>query len=272
MRTLSLSLLAASIAIIPSAAFAQPGPPPGHNWQSGNSNMVVRHGGPRAGHPGRDFRHRRLQRGFVINPFWFGPQFHVNNWQMYGFADPGSDRRWVRYYDDAYMIDRGGRVLDTRYGMDWDQYGEEWDVDDGIPAYRGSRDWRPGDEDYAWVEGQSGPDAQGYAGGRGHGGYAHGGGHPGGPMPGPGHGYGGTYGGSGYGAGHGYGAGYGYGFYSPGMVIIETTTTEAASYEEVIEEVVEVRQRARRAHRPRRARPSCACPAPVRRPPPGERG
>ena len=94
-------------------------------------------------HPGRNFRGHRLQRGFVIPPFWFGPQFHINNWQVYGFADPGADGRWVRYYDDAYLIDRDGRVRDNRYGMDWDRYGEEWEVEDGIPAYRGRRDYRP---------------------------------------------------------------------------------------------------------------------------------
>ncbi len=292
MRKLSLPILAASIAFTPSGAFAQvhhPGPPPaGHSWRGGvtgmpargpnvrhhggvtgmrghRPNVVVRHGGGRFGHPGPNFRHRRLQRGFVIHPFWFGPQFHVNNWQMYGFADPGGDSRWVRYYDDAYLIDRDGRVRDTRYGMDWDQYGEEWDLEDGIPAYRGSRDWRPDDDDYAWAErhGETGPGNN--MGGWDYSQYGHGGGYAHTQV------YGGAYG--------GYGYGYGYAY----PIIIETTVTTAAAAtytEEVVEEYVQVR-RPRRAHR--RARCVCAPPrpavrpaprpAPVRRPPPaGERG
>jgi hypothetical protein len=202
-------------------------------------------------HGGGNFS-RRIHRGFFIPPMWFGPQFHVNNWQTYGFYEPGADQRWVRYYDDAYLIDRGGRVVDSREDMDWDRYGEEWDMDDGIPAYRG-RGHHGDDEDYSWSEERSG----------------HGGGY-GPPMPGPGYGYGGGY-------GYSHGGGYGYGAYAY-PIVIETVTTSGGTtvYEEVTEEVVEVRHRAR-PHR--RARCVCAAPrpapvrrAPVRRPPPGERG
>lgn len=279
MRMLSLTLLAASAAILPSAVSAQPGPhpgpPAGHGWRGGVTGPAV-HGPrvmvPQMGrghmgqmgrgmHPGRNFRHGRLRRGFTINPFWFGPQFQIQNWQMYGFSDPGADGRWVRYYDDAYLIDHGGRVLDTRYGMDWDEYGEEWGDDDGIPAYRGRREWRgddDGDDDYAREEHRGGD--------RQHGGRHH----RGGPMPGPGYGYG--YGG-GYGSTQVYGGGYGYGFYAYPIVIETITTTGGGYSEEVTEEYVEVRQR----HRAHRARPRCRCappprPAPRPRPPAGERG
>jgi Ni/Co efflux regulator RcnB len=274
MRKFGLSLLAASIALIPTSVLAQGqrgGPPAGHTWRGGMPGPGFQGGGQFRGggrfvHPGRNFQHRRLQRGFAINPFWFGSQFHINNWQAYGFANPGVDQRWVRYYDDAYLIDRGGRVVDTRYGLDWDQYGEEWGDDDGIPAYRGSRDYRPDADDYAWAEQQEGRgegwDYSGYGHERGHRGppvVMHGPPVMHGPMP------GGAY-------TQVYGGGYGYGAYAYPIIIETTVTTAAQSYsEEVIEEYVEVRQRARR---PRRAR--CACtpvrPAPRRRPPAGERG
>src|SRR5687768_18603626 len=126
MRKLFLLTLAAGAAL-PTAALAQghhPGMPPGH-MVHGGSGMTMQHGGGfmhPGMHPGPNFPHRRLHRGFVIHPFWFGPQFHIQNWQMYGFADPGRDRRWVRYYDDAYLIDGDGRVVDERYGLDWDEY------------------------------------------------------------------------------------------------------------------------------------------------------
>jgi Ni/Co efflux regulator RcnB len=274
MRKLSLSILAASVALLPSGAIAQggpPAPPAGHVWHGGggmrggamrDGGMMMHRMGPMQGH---HFQ-RRLQRGFIVPQFWWGPQFQINNWQMYGFADPGRDGRWIRYYDDAYLIDHDGRIRDAREGLDWDQYGEEWDMADGIPAYRGSRDYRPGDEDYAWAEDHE--DHEGHGDREGH--MRHGERHMrhGGPV-GPGYGYGEG------GSTQVYGGGYGYGAYAY-PIVIETVTTSGAAQaysEEVIEEYVQVR----RAHH--RARPRCLCRAPVRRPPPprprppaGERG
>ncbi|HVQ08952.1 MAG TPA: RcnB family protein [Allosphingosinicella sp.] len=320
MRMLSLTLLAASIAVLPAAASAQPGPRggprAGATWRGGGMtgpavrgpNIQMRgpgmqgrtvrmhggqmhggqmhggqmhggqmhggqmHGGQMHGrgnfsfhrwgpHPGRNFRHSRLRRGFVINPFWFAPQFYIGNWQTYGFAAPGEDQRWVRYYDDAYLIDGGGRVLDERYGVDWDNYGEEWGDQDGIPAYRG--EWREGGEDGDYAEEEYREEHHGRGG---HGGPGYG------PPP-PG------YGGPGYGHGATYGGYYGYGAYAYPIVIETVTTTGGGYSEEITEEYVEVRQR----HRARRPRPRCQCappprpaprrPAPRRpRPPAGERG
>ncbi len=244
-------------------------------------------GGVRMPHfrPGRGFPHR-LRRGGFIHPFWFGPQFYIQNWQGYGFADPGEDQRWVRYYDDAYLVDRGGRVVDSREGLDWDQYGERWETADGIPSYYGRNEYQPGAEDYAYVEEQGGErhadvrdenedgerghhdrDSHRHGGGERvvHGG-ANGGGYAyGGPMPmgpgGPGMAYGG-----GHTSTQVYGGGYGYGLYAYPIVIETTTTTGggAVTYsEEVIEEVIQTRQRARR-----RARCNCT----RQRPPAGERG
>jgi Ni/Co efflux regulator RcnB len=273
MRKLSLSILAASIALSPSGAFAQAGPPapgprgPMHGPNMGmhgpnmgmhgpnmqmQGNMRMRHMGPMGG---QHFQ-RRLQRGFVVPPFWFGPQFQIGNWQMYGFSDPGADGRWIRYYDDAYLIDRGGRVLDTREGLDWDRYGEEWDMADGIPAYRGGRDDGPDDEDDDRGDGRGDREDHGRH-------FMH----PGGPMPGPGYGYGG-----GYGHSQVYGGGYGYGMYAY-PIVIETVTTSGGGYsEEVVEEYVQVR----RAHHRPRARCVCRAPRPAPpprpRPPAGERG
>src|SRR5436305_4815112 len=194
MRNLSLSILAAGAAMLSSGALAQPGPhgpPPGHGMPGG---MIMHQMGPM---PGQNFQ-RRLQRGFIVPRFFWGPQFQISNWQMYGFADPGPDGRWIRYYDDAYLIDHDGRIRDSREGLDWDRYGEQWDMADGIPAYRGSRAYRPGREDEEWAEEHEGRD--------GHMGYGemremhmrHGG-----PPIGPG--YGGAYT-QAYGGGGGYGA------------------------------------------------------------------
>jgi hypothetical protein len=242
MRNLSLSILAAGAAMLSSGALAQAGPPAGHAMPGG---MMMRQMGPMAG---QHFQ-RRLQRGFIVPRFFWGPQFQINNWQMYGFADPGPDGRWIRYYDDAYLIDHDGRIRDSREGLDWDRYGEQWEMADGIPAYRGSRAYRPGREDEEWAEAHEGHMRHGEMGEmremhmR----------REGPPMMGPpmGAGYGGSY-------TQVYGGGGGYGAYAYPIVIETTTTTGGGeSYrEEVIEEY-------RTVHRARHhVRPRCLCQAP----------
>ena len=312
MRKLSLTLLAASTMLIAGVAAAQPAPGarPGATWrgnmprpnvQMRGPNMQVRgnvrtgggfqaqggnvrfRGGGNFGfhrwgpHPGRNFRHQRLRRGGNIHFFWFAPQFHVGNWQAYGFHAPGENQRWVRYYDDAYLIDGYGRVIDERNGVDWSRHGEDWADYDGIPGYRG--EWSEHSEHYA----EGGHDE--HSGYREHHAEMRGGHHGGhGPMMPPPPGYGPPP--PGHGATtHVYGGGYGYGMYAYPIVIETITTTGSSGYtEEIVEEYVEVRQR-RRA-RARRPRPRCACapaprpavrrPAPRRpappRPRPGERG
>ena len=255
----------------------------GGGFRSHGGNFQVRGGGHVRGgnnfrfhrwgsHPGRDFRHHRLRRGGSIHTFWFAPQFHIGNWQAYGFYAPAEDQRWVRYYDDAYLIDGGGRVVDERYGVNWDRHGEEWEEYDGIPGYRG-RASEGGDEDYAEEEYSESESGEHHAGMDGR----HGGGR--GPMM-PPPGYGPPPPGS-----HVYGGGYGYGMYAYPIVIETVTTTGSSGYtEEIVEEYVETTRHRRRAHRPRRARCACAPaprpavrrpaprPAPRRRPPAGERG
>jgi Ni/Co efflux regulator RcnB len=240
---------------------------PNHNQHNnyvhrGDNRPVGR--GP---HHGPRFPHiKPIKHGHVVPRFWFGPRFHIVNWGMYGFSQPFGDQRWIRYYDDAYLIDRGGRVHDSRYGMEWDRYGDAWAYDqNGIPMRGDDGGYGHGyqaEEDYSYGGGYQQQHhapppvaAPGCAGP----GYPQ----PGGYMPAP----------CGYGAAPAY---YGYG-YAP-MVITETTTvtttaptvTEHIYYEE---SAPPVRRRAAR-HRP--VAPDCNCgPAPAPTPPPipyGEKG
>lgn len=288
MRTLALLALTAAAIAVPTAAWAQPAPRAGHSWGEPGQRVVVRQG-PAAR---RDYReYRRFGRGQVLPPQWAGPQYHVQQWQSYGFPQPMPGTRWVRYYDDAVLVDRRGRVHDSRESFDWDRYGDRWSRDErGVPVYVGDGDYHPDERDYAWAEEADDGgwdyseygDVEEHRGGcgdrGGHGGHGGGRGSCGPRGPSRGHGGGGYgYGAeSGYGyssgfSGNGYGGGYGYGYgYGGATMTITETTVESGgggSYvvEEVIEEeIVETRARVRRAA-PRRA-------APVRRPFRGERG
>jgi Ni/Co efflux regulator RcnB len=276
MKTLALLTLTAAAIAVPTAADAQPRA--GHSWgEAGQQRVAVRRGpGAVPAQARREFREiRRIGRGEVIPSYWAAPQFRVRHWQSYGFPQPMPGFTWIRYYDDALLVDRTGRVHDGRYAFDWDRYPHPWNRDDrGIPVYVGDGDYHPDERDHEWAEEaeERGWDYSEY--GRGEGAECGGRGHgPCGPRhPGPGYGrsqgaYG--YGQSGYGYGGSYGGGYGYG--GATMTITETIVESSGSaevYEEVIEEeIVETRARSQVRRAPRRA-----APPPPRRPIRGERG
>jgi hypothetical protein len=157
---------------------------------------------------------KHFGRGHILPPHFRNRQFFVHNWQSFGWPAPMPGGNWVRYYDDALLIDGYGRVVDGRYGWDWDRRGGHSAYDDGgyDEGYAGSdyRDdeYRDGD-DYGY-------DGDGCGGGNGCGPVAH-------VPPPPRH--------PGYGHGPGYGSGYSYG-YGAGcacgpVVVTETITTTA---------------------------------------------
>ena len=251
MRKLALvSLAAVAVAALPAAASAQPRAPQ-HHVRVGGGQV---HGGT-VQH--RSFGHvQRFRRGHVVPPMWMGPRFQVRHWQVYGFPAPQPGWRWVRYYDDALLLDHRGRVMDGRYGIDWDRYGDRWSYDDrGAPYY----DY---DDDY-YEERYDRRDDRRY--GRGGGwDYSEYGRCDCGPGPRPGPGYPPPPPPPPYGYGYGYGY-HGYGYGGATRTIVETTV-ETGGTTVIEEEVIEERvvQRPRRVVR--------RAPPPPRRPIRGERG
>lgn len=222
-------------------------PPPMHMGPHGGPPPMDGHhmGGQHMGGMGWDhnFQHQgHIGRGGMIDRHWRDSRFRIRNWGLYGFPAPYDGAEWIRYYDDALLVGADGRVLDGRYGMDWDRYGERWNQgDDGAPGYA--------DGDYGRSEGygydDAGPPVEDY-GRDGHDRntrviYRH-----------PGYGY------------------YGYG--APSVTITETTVTEPATVvKHTYYESVAPRHGMRHHYR---AKAPCGC-APPPPPPPvydGERG
>lgn len=255
-----VSIAAVALAFLPASAAAQP-----RAGQAGQHHAGARVGA-QAHHRGATSHRRfgdvqRFRRGHFVPPAWMGPRFQVRRWQTYGLPAPRAGWRWVRYYDDALLLDHRGRVMDGRYGLDWDRYGDRWAYDErGAPYYADD----PYSEDYVDEADYHAPRR-----GRGHprGGWDYsdygncecgpGPGYP--PPPPP------PYGHNPYGYGYGHGS-YGYGAYGYGgtRTIVETTVETGAS--EVVEEVIEERVV---YHRPRRV---VRRAPPPRRPIRGERG
>jgi hypothetical protein len=130
-------------------------PPPGMNMPPQRHMMMMHRpgmgvqmgGGHRATH------WQRIGRGGALPPMWWGPQFTIGDWGMYGFPAPVSGGRWIRYYDDALMVGPDGRVIDGRYGYDWDRYQDRWSYDDdGVPMAMGDEGYGR-DEGYARDDG-----------------------------------------------------------------------------------------------------------------------
>jgi Ni/Co efflux regulator RcnB len=136
----------------PGQQHVQPGQPapmpqPPRVWNGNGGRMPMVHAGqPRWGSkvggrwwgganaPGGWSAYRRPYRGYALRTYWIAPRFYISNWQNYGLAQPLSGYNWVRYYDDAVLVDGRGSVYDTRYSVDWDRYDSGYAGDDRVYA------------------------------------------------------------------------------------------------------------------------------------------
>lgn len=93
--------------------------------------------------PGGWNAYRRPARGWTLPSYWVASTFFVTNYASYGLSAPPRGYHWSRYYDDAVLIDDGGRIYDTIGGINWDagdttyyegSYGSDYPVDDRVYA------------------------------------------------------------------------------------------------------------------------------------------
>ncbi len=75
------------------------------------------HAGMRA--PGGWGAYRRPVRGWTLPSYWVGGGFWIDDWSNWGLSRPAHGYGWLRYYDDAVLADRDGRVWDSVSGIDW---------------------------------------------------------------------------------------------------------------------------------------------------------
>ncbi|SCW44702.1 Glycine zipper 2TM domain-containing protein [Sphingobium faniae] len=107
----------------------------GQRWNS-DHRWGPRHGGRwHAGWraPGGWAAYRRPVHGYILPRYWINPAYYISNYGAYGLPAPASGYGWSRYYDDAVMTDRFGRVYDRRGDIDWGRYEGGYTDDDRSP-------------------------------------------------------------------------------------------------------------------------------------------
>ncbi len=115
------------------------GPRPGAQMPGTVGNWGSHRWGPRQngrwfagwGAPGGWGAYRRPVYGYVLPRYWVSPNYYIANYGAYGLPAPAYGYGWSRYYDDAVMTDRYGRVYDHRSNLDWDRYEGGYAPDDG---------------------------------------------------------------------------------------------------------------------------------------------
>lgn len=158
MRILSLAMIGTGAVLMGLSAPAMANGPAGapamrHGWSGANNGWSQAHRwGPRyqgrwyagARAPGGWGAYRRPVYGYVLPRYWVNPTYYIANYGAYGLPAPAAGYGWSRYYDDAVMTDRYGRVYDHRRDIDWGRYeggyGPDGDYDDGYYADAPRRD------------------------------------------------------------------------------------------------------------------------------------
>jgi Ni/Co efflux regulator RcnB len=69
--------------------------------------------------PGGWNNYRRMGRGGHLPSYWMGSGFRIPDYLSWGLAAPPYGYFWVRYYDDAVLVDGRGDVWDSVGGIAW---------------------------------------------------------------------------------------------------------------------------------------------------------
>lgn len=104
-------------------------PPPPHGGGGSGHWGGGRWGGNVGGYwyaisyaPGGWNGYRRPSRGWKLPSYWYSPNFFISDYARYRLAVPPAGYVWVRYYNDAVLIDSRRRVADCVPGIAWAQF------------------------------------------------------------------------------------------------------------------------------------------------------
>lgn len=70
--------------------------------------------------PGGWSAHRSFGRGRKLPRYWRSPRYFIDDYSAYGLTRPPRGYGWLRYYDDAVLVDGDARVWDQVDDVAWD--------------------------------------------------------------------------------------------------------------------------------------------------------
>ncbi len=91
-----------------------------YNWHSyrNHNRDIFRHGSYYS--PYRNYRYSRLSIGFFLDSLFYSNRYWINDPWQYRLPDAYGPYRWVRYYDDALLVDiYSGEVVDVINNFFW---------------------------------------------------------------------------------------------------------------------------------------------------------
>lgn len=70
--------------------------------------------------PYRNYSYHRLSIGFFLDSLFYSNNYWINDPYQYRLPEAYGPYRWVRYYDDALLVDiYSGEVVDVMYDFFW---------------------------------------------------------------------------------------------------------------------------------------------------------
>jgi len=70
--------------------------------------------------PYRNYSYRRLNVGFFLNSLFYSNRYWINDPWQYRLPDAYGPYRWIRYYDDALLVNiHTGQVVDVVHSFFW---------------------------------------------------------------------------------------------------------------------------------------------------------
>jgi|CXWL01.1.fsa_nt_gi hypothetical protein len=91
-----------------------------YDWYDHRSRYRDQYSWGRYYSPYRNWDYRRISIGFSLWPLFYSNQYWINDPWQYRLPEAYGPYRWVRYYDDALLVDvRSGEVVDVIDNFFW---------------------------------------------------------------------------------------------------------------------------------------------------------
>src|SRR3546814_363794 len=91
-----------------------------YDWRSYRERNRSHYRMPRYYNPYRGYGYTRFSIGFSLNSLFYGSRYWINNPGYYRLPPAYGGTRWIRYYDDALLVDTySGEVIDVIYDFFW---------------------------------------------------------------------------------------------------------------------------------------------------------